>query len=193
MYVEERLDGAKIVRDGPGRQQLLVASTHQEELVIVSGIAEVISVTRHWDTTLDKTVPCECSGPCPSRRLDRFLAVIYRTGPTIWQERLLVLSDQGWHCLIGSLVAKGCPIDAIRGGRCILRRVGNKANGRIECHLQDVVKNVPAGFDVAAAMRGTVGVSADFFGDSEGVTASDQALLPIKTRNQKPRVDKGKK
>jgi len=193
MRIEDRVDGAKIMRPGSGRQRLLVATTHPAELVVVCEMKEVISVKRHWSEELQKSVACDCTGPCPTSRLDRFLAVLYRVGPTIWEERLLVIADQGWHCLLASLLVKGFPHDRIWGARVILRRVGPKSNGRTEAHVQDFVKSTPGGFDIPAAMRNGVGIAADFFGDSEGAPVSDQVALPIKTRSDKPRVDKGRR
>jgi len=168
MRIEQRVDGAQIMRPGTGRQRLLVASTHQAELIIVCELGDVVSVRRHYDVALAQTVPCECRGPCYTQRLDRFVASLYRAGPTIWDERVLILPAQAWFSLQSSCLARGLAADQIRGLRCMLRRVGSKQTGRTSCEVQDRVKSCPGGFDLAAGVRNATGIAADFFGDSDG-------------------------
>ena len=197
MQIERRVDGAQIMRPGTGRQRLLVASSHQAEVIIVSRLEDVVSVVRHYDPELSKTVPCTCTGPCYSQRLDRFLAVLYRAGPTIWDERVMILPAQAWFSLISSAVARNLTHDDLVGMRCMLRRVGPTSTGRVSCVVQDRVKAPPAGFNLVAAVRNSTGIAADFFGDSDGSHPStdNPPTLPIRSDQPcppKPKVDLGK-
>lgn len=191
MHVEKCVDGAQIMRPGVGKQRLYVASSHPGEVMILSDLREVISCHRHHDEVLKKTVPCFCTQPCPTQRLDRFLAVILRTGPTLWDERVMVLPAQGWSSLMTTMVNKNRDHTMIRGARCIVQRHGSTPNGRTSCEYQDCSKNPPAGFDLAAGVRNTLGIAADFFGDSDGELFAP-AELPARTRSDKPRLPLGK-
>jgi len=191
MRIEDRADGAKIMRPGTGKQRLLVASTHQAELVIVCQASEVVSCRRHYDESLRKTVPCDCVGPCYSQRLDRFLGVIYRAGPTIWDERVLCLPAMGWGSLQTTAVARGFDPNDILGYRCVLRRMGGAANGRTTCEVQDRVKIIPAGFDLLAGVRNCTGIATNLWRDWDG-DAFPQAIPPARTRQEKPRVPLGR-
>ena len=192
MRIENRIDGAAIMRRDLGGQRLIVANSHSVELVILSELCCVISVKRHWDEARACTVPCECVGPCQSQRLDRFMEALARVGPTLWEERVLVLAADGWASLERSMVAKGKVDLQVRGARCILRRTGDKRNGRTSCEYQDHVVSIPQGFDLPGAMRSSLGIAADFFGDSEG-EAFPTELPPARTRAEKPKVPLGKK
>jgi hypothetical protein len=190
MRIEKRHDGAQVMRPGAGKQRLLVASFHPAEVVIVCQGPEIISVKRHFDEQLRKSVPCECSGPCYTQRLDRFCAVLYRAGPTLWDERIMLLPAMGWASLQATAVGRGFHPDDVHGFRCILQRVGNSANGRTTCAVQDRVKVVPAGFDLAAGVRNCTGIAVDFFGDLDGELPGGGGI-PVDSPNPKPRVPLG--
>jgi len=191
MRIENRVDGASIMRRGDGLQRLCVATSHTQEVLILSRLDRVVSVKRHWSEDKQQTAPCECTQPCSSQRLDRFCESLVRVGPTLWEERLLVLPADAWNCLERTLILKGVASLETAGARCILRRSGDKRNGRTSCEYQDTVRNVPEGFNLVAAMRSSAGIAADFFGDSEGV-AFPQELPPARTRQDKPHVPLGK-
>jgi hypothetical protein len=192
MQIEKRVDGAQVVRPGLGRQRLLVASTHPAEVVVVCDLEEVISCNRHHDENLKKTVPCTCTGPCYSQRTDRFVAVLYRTGPTLWEERVLVLPANGWGSMMSTMLNKHLDHSDIRGLRMIVQRRGDSINGRTTADVQDRVKSIPGGFDLKAGVRNTTGIAADFFGDSDGELFAKEEP-PARTRQDKPRTPLGKK
>lgn len=191
MQVEKCVDGAMIMRPGLGRQRLYVASTHPGEVVILSNLAEVISCLRHRDEELKKCVPCQCTHPCYTQRTDRFLAIILRTGPTLWDERVMVLPAQGWSSLMSTMLNKGMNHEQIRGVRCIVQRHGDHANGRTSCEAQDRTSKPPAGFNLAAGVRNTLGIAADFFGDADGELFAKE-VPPARTRQDKPSVALGR-
>jgi hypothetical protein len=192
VYVEKTLDGAMVLRPGVGRQRLLVATSHPAEVVVVCDLGEVVSVVRHFDDALKKTVPCSCSGPCHSQRLDRFLAVLYRQGPTLWDERVLVLPANGWGSLVQTMLNKHLDHSDIRGLRAIVQRRGDSINGRTTFDVQDRVSRPPKGFDLIAGIRNCTGIAADFFGDADGDMHQPADLDP-KPPSGKPRIALGKK
>lgn len=193
MRVEARVDGAQIMRGGTGHQKLLVASAHQAEIILVSTYGEVVSCKRHHDDALKRTVPCCCIGPCYSQRTDRFLGALYRVGPTLWDERVLILPAGGWNSLQQTCVQRSLDHEDLRGLRCNLRRTGDPVNGRTSCVVQDRVKNCPAGFDLLAGIRNCTGIAADFFGDADGGEIFLPAVTPMKLRSDKPHVPLGTK
>src|SRR3990172_3770669 len=197
MQIEQCVDGCQIMRPGRGRQRLLVASSHAAEIVILSRMEDVFSVKRHYDEELGKSVPCVCTGPCYTQRLDRFLACLYRAGPTVWDERVLVLPAQAWFTLHSSCLGKMLDPNDLLGLHCILRRTGSASTGRTNLDVQNRVNNPPAGFDLAAGVLNCTGISTDFFGDSDGAELPHSEPTPMKLRQDeahprnKPRVAKG--
>jgi len=187
----ETVDGAQIIRPGLGRQRLLVASSHPAEVVIVCELREVVSCVRHYDESLKKTVPCQCDGPCYSQRTDRFVGVLYRSGPTLWEERLLVVPANGWASLLSTMLNKHLDHSDLVGLRAIVQRKGDAINGRTTVAVQDRVGKPPKGFNMHAAIRNSTGIAADFFGDSDGELFSKEEV-PLRTRADKPRVPLGK-
>jgi hypothetical protein len=192
MRVENRVDGASIIRPGTGHQRLLVATKHPAEVIIVCPASESVSCKRHYDESLRKTIPCECGGPCYTQRIDHFLGVLYRSGPTLWEERVMILPANAWHCLRSSAAVKGMDPDDIVGLRCIVQRHGDSSNGRSTCTVQDRVKACPGGFPLAAGIRNCTGIAADFFGDANGDLFLEE-IIPAKSRSEKPRVPLGRK
>jgi hypothetical protein len=79
----------------------------------------------------------------------------------------------------------------IRGVRAIVQRHGPHNNGRTSCEAQDRTSNPPGGFNLAAGVRNTLGIAADFFGDADGELFGKEEP-PARTRQDKPRVPLGK-
>jgi hypothetical protein len=192
VHVEKTVDGAQILRPGEGRQRLLVATSHPAEVVVVCDLRDVVSCLRHYDEQLKKTIPCTCTGACYSQRMDRFLAVLYRQGPTIWDERVLVLPANGWSSLVATMLLKHLDHSDIRGIRAIVQRRGDSINGRTTFDVQDRVKAVPAGFNLAAGIRNCTGIAAGFFLDADGDLFVKEEV-PARTRSDKPRLALGKR
>lgn len=190
--LEVRADGTRIVRHSPGGQPLLVPGPHKIEFLWLSSLDEIVLLRRHWNTNAEATEPCLCEPRCGSSRVDRLVAALLRTNHDTWEERLLILPEEGWRSFERSWLLQPEKQPDTSGARCHLQRVGPKRNGRTTCIPLDWVKNCPSGFSVVIAAREQLHVAADFFGRGDDELAEEKIELPARTRQDKPRVPLGK-
>lgn len=188
--VEKRADGSRIVRYGPGKQPLLVPSPVRVEFIWLSGLEQVIFLRRHWNSAAEATEPCLCEPRCGSSRVDRLVATLLRTNHDTWEERLLILPEEGWRSFERCWLLQPAVQPSPEGARCLLQRVGPKRNGRTTCLPQDWVKVCPSGFSVVEAAREQLHVASDFFG--KGDEMDEERIPQDKAREGKPRVPLGK-
>jgi hypothetical protein len=191
--VETRETGMKIIRHGPGRQPLLTISEKLQGLIWLSPISGVIRVQRHWDEELDRTEPCRCVGHCPTTRTDRLVAVLLQMDRLMYEERVLVLPEDGWRCMERCWLAKFQDRADLQGAGCLIRRVGSRRNGRTTCEILEWYKSVvPESFDLDEAVRRQMHIATDFFHRGANAHEVDEKIeTPIKRRSDKPRVPLG--
>jgi len=162
---------------------LLHPDTRPQEVILLSTTDSVIGVHRHWNDEIRGTEPCRCEPRCPSHRIDRFAAAILRVDAVTYEERVAVISEQGWAELERWCYRED-KTSEVRGIHMIWNRTGDKANGRVCIKQASRLKEVPLGFDVAPLIRRHLGIAADFFGSS---------IDDLQEPQPKPRVPKGRK
>ena len=188
--VEKRADGSRIVRYSPGGQPLLVPSPTRVEFLWLSGLDQMVLLRRHWSAAIEATEPCLCEPRCGSSRVDRLVATLLRTNHDTWEERLLILPEEGWRSFERSWLLNAELQPTPEGARCLLHRVGPKRNGRTTCQPQDWVKVCPSGFSVVIAAREQLHVAADYFGRGDELVEDETPQG--KASAGKPRVPLGK-
>jgi hypothetical protein len=183
----------KIIRHGTGKQPLLVISEKQQGLIWLSAISEVIRVQRHWDDFAEQTEPCKCVGHCPTTRTDRLVAVLLQIDRLLYEERVLVLPEDGWRCVERCWIAKFQDKADLQGAGCFVQRVGSRRNGRTTCTILEWYKSVvPESFDLGEAVRRQMHIATDFFQRGANAEEVDEKIeTPIKRRSDKPRVPLG--
>jgi len=190
--VELRPSGAKILRYPPGEQPLLTAGQHKVEFVWLSTLDQVLLLRRHWNQTTEATEACVCNPTCPSSRLDRCVAVALRTNHDTWEERMLLLPEEGWRSFERAWLLQEVPKPHPMGARCHLLRTGSRRNGRTCCQPIEWYPDTPGSFDIAAAARRQLHIAADFFGQTEAdLPAEVNVIPPARSRQDKPRVPLG--
>lgn len=194
-HVETRLSGQRILRYESGRQPLLVASAAAQEVMWLSSLDEVLRLRRHWVDAIASTEVCHCQPPCGTMRIDRLVAVIKNQGEGRWEERLMILPEDGWRSCERIWLLNYQDRPDLRGVTCIVQRVGERRNGRTTCIPQAFQSgDLPATFDVPAAARHQLHVAADFFGAGCNELEEDEkVIVPARSRQTKPRVPLGKK
>jgi len=177
----------------PGKPRLVSLSSHPTTLIIQTDASGCRSVQRHWRNPGGGTELCQCSPLCPSSRLDTFMSVLEWIGPLTWEQRLLCLSDSGlaqlWRLAVTRTVRKD-----FRGIGLIVRRHGDRQNGRVLLEFKHHSNGVPPGFDVPTAILLATHIATDFFSEvvsSPSAPNVDQTILPIRARADKPHVALG--
>jgi hypothetical protein len=151
--VEHTSTGKKIIRYCLGKQPLLVISEKLQGVLWLSTIDQVILVQRHWSEPLQRTEHCSCVEHCPTTRVDRLGAVLLQIDHSIFEERILILPEDGWRCLERAWLLKFQDQADIRGLGCNIRRVGSRRNGRTTCDPVQWSKDaVPRSFDLDEAV-----------------------------------------
>jgi hypothetical protein len=192
--VEVTKAGTRILRHPPGGQPLLVAGVGRAEFIWLSTVDQILLLRRHWDAASESTVACLCEPQCGSSRVDRLVAVVLRIDHETWEERLLVLPEEGWRSFERAWLLQPVQQPDPLGARCTIVRTGSRRNGRVCCVPLDWVAAPPSTFNLAAAARTQLHVAADFFG--RGADAEEPSVLPVGVprvdRAEKPRVPKGR-
>jgi hypothetical protein len=188
--IVDMANGHKCLTMPSGGQRIAVARSNKSEMIIVSQMADVLEVRRHWDPDQASTAPCFCSPRCHSSRVDRMIAVLLRLGALHWEERVFICSEEGWASFQRNLATGEWNPSDIRGWGVLVQRWGAKANGRVTVTPNYRYPSVPPTFDLVAAVRNTVGIAADFFGAVGEVDDADDGP-PARTRRDKPRVPLG--
>jgi len=193
--VEVRPSGAKILRHAPGEQPLLIAQPRPQEFCWLSTMDQVLLLRRHWNQNTESTEPCLCNPTCGSSRVDRLVAVALRMSHDQFDERLLVLPEEGWRCFERLWLLQPVPQPDTLGAMCVIQRTGTRRNGRTTCVPSSWAANPPGPFDVVAAARRQLHIAADFFGDRgdvEGLIDAGKAEAAA-LRAAKPRVPLGRR
>lgn len=159
--------------------------------VMLDDIEEIVQVGRHFRD--NRTVPCDCVVPCDSFRLDYFLralrlATIDPSGCHHWEPVVLHLTDQAIRT-VETLSQTAGLIGGLAGTKCRFNRVGSAANGRIQVREVDrAIIRTDLRFTVATVLtlRRVEGFIPLYHKHN-----TDQAEVPARTRNDKPRVPKG--
>jgi len=175
---------------------------HPILFVIVDDIGEVVQIARHWAD--GRTVPCDCPAPCGSYRLDYFmralrLATIDPSGCHHWEPVVFHLTDQAIRTIETQAQTAGL-IGGIAGIKARFNRIGSSANGRIQVREVDraVIKtDLRFSVPTVLTLRRVEGFHplynqgrTDTTGHEEGNT--EQVIAPARSRDDKPRVSKGK-
>jgi hypothetical protein len=166
------------------------------EVIILSTEDEVVLLRRHWDPDLAATEPCLCTPRCASSRIDRSMMAIARTGPESWEHVLVVLAEDGFASMERNALAILGKWPGLRGLHAVIRRQGDRKNGRLCVTVQGFFKGpLIAPRDILEACRRVLRVSADFFGRGlDEVERTDDTIIPpARSRSDKPRVAKGRK
>jgi len=191
--VELRPSGSRILRYPPGEQPLLTAGVTKCEFVWLSTLDQVVLLRRHWNQQTEATEPCLCNPICGSSRIDRCVAVALRTSHDVWEERLLLLPEEGWRSFERAWLLQTVQQPDPMGARCSLQRTGSRRNGRTCCVPLDWVDNCPGTFNVLAACRRQLHVAGDFFGQGDEDRDDSGEVKPQgKASEGKPRVAKGR-
>lgn len=188
--VEHRSSGQRVLRYGLGRQPLLTPQTHKQEILWLSELDHVIRVLRHWDDERQCTEVCTCQGICTTQRTDRLIGVLAHTGANLWEERLLILPEDGWRTCERAWLAKFQDERDMQGAVCIIQRAGSRRNSRTTCIPQKWQKDdVPSGFPIGDAALRQMHIATDFF----GLGCNDAEIDPSAEGVVKPRIALGKK
>jgi hypothetical protein len=192
--VEVLKSGSKILRHPPGGQPLLTAGVTRAEFIWLSTLDQVLLLRRHWDAASESTVACLCEPRCGSSRVDRVVATLLRVDHALWEERLLLLPEEGWRSFERAWLLLNLQRPCPMGARCTIQRTGSRRNGRTCCVPLDWIDDPPSTFDVTAAARQQLHVSADFFGRGAHGLGEEPGLPPVAIPGVtgKPRVPKGR-
>jgi len=189
--VENTSSGWKVIRADSGQQRLFVAAPQRRELILLSTLAEVIAVRRHWVNDIQMTEPCWCEPRCHTSRLDRMIACLLAGPDRIAEERIFICPEIGFAALQRSMVAKHLDHSDLAGLHVIVQRTGPKCNGRVSVEVQSRMMDAPKTFDLVAGVRGSMGIAADFFRSVDEEDLPERKTLPARTREEKPRVALG--
>lgn len=195
MQVESTPTGQRVFCPTGGPRLLPIVAVGRE-VIVLNTEEEVVLLRRHWNSEVNATEPCLCSPRCASSRVDRCMMAITRTGHQAWEHVLLVLADDGFASLERSTLAVLGKWQGLRGLHAVIRRTGSSKNGRLCATVQGFFKGelLPPR-DILEACRRVLRVSADFFGRGlEEADRTDETIsVPLRTRDTKPRVAKGKR
>jgi hypothetical protein len=157
--------------------------------VILDDIEQTVQIGRHYRD--GRTIPCDCSEPCDSYRLDYFMRALRLASVDAgrchhWEPVVLHLTDQAVRS-IETLSQTAGLIGGLAGTKCRLNRVGNTLNGRIQVKEVDraVIKSDP-GFSVATVL--TLRRVPGFYPLYERHN-TDQVDVPARTRSDRPLLD----
>lgn len=195
MEVESTPTGQRVFSP-TGGPRLLPLTNVGREVIFLSSEEEVVLLRRHWNSEFNATMPCLCTPKCASSRVDRSIMAIVRTGPESWEHVLVVLAEDGFASLERSALAMFGKWQGLRGLHAIIKRTGTAKNGRLACSVNGFFRGplLPPK-DILDACRRILRVSADFFGRGlEEVDRSEETIsVPLRSREDKPRVPKGRK
>jgi len=170
--------------------------------VILDDIEQVVEVGRHYKD--GRTSPCDCPEPCGSFRLDFFmralrLSTIDASGCHHWEPVVLHLTDQSLRTIETQCQTKGI-LGGLAGIRARFNRRGNNANGRIEVREVDranVKSRVEFSVRTVLQLRRVEGFHPLYAAKRIDPGAAeppgqDQVIPPARSRDDKPRVPKGR-
>jgi len=170
--------------------------------VLLDDLPEIVQVGRHYKD--GRTSPCDCPEPCGSFRTDYFmralrLATVDPSGCHHWEPVVFHLTDQAIRTIETQSQTAGL-IGGIAGVKARFNRIGTNANGRIQVREVDrAVIKTDLRFSVAnvLTLRRVEGFHPlynqsriDTNGHEEVNT--EQVIAPARSRDDKPRVPKGK-
>jgi len=186
MPMSEHAGQQILVLDGPPR---LASAGHKPAVfVLTAGKAAAIQVRRHWNAASHTTEVCKCIPYCGSSRIDSFLSAVEMVGSDMWEQVLLVLSEQAWHSLVFGLAR--LRIEEVKGARIKLQRHGEKCNGRCVVEVLSVAGNPPPPFDIGWAMLKKLGIAAGSFFSEANPSEVDPPSVTVSP--PKPRIPLGR-
>lgn len=167
--------------------------------LITSPPADRRQVRRHWNEEYGRTEPCSCTPPCRTSREDYFTGahLLRHTdvdGTRHWEPVVLHATEQTVRSIYSQCRMRGDDGDLCGLLVCLHRTGGD--NGRVTV---DGILRVPdrerQRIDVDACLLSRLHITSGFFGkrlDDEEEEPEVQTIPPARSRDDKPRVPKGK-
>jgi len=168
---------------------------------ITSLPTERISVKRHWNKELSCTEACTCEPACMSSRDDYFTGALFliaggHVDEQVVEQVVLHCTEQTVRSAYTLLRTRGDDGD-LAGCLLCLQRVGG-GNGRVQVVSieRGILTDSRPRIDVAGVVLSRMRLTADFFGRrfdaDEEHPSLNQIVPPARSRDDKPRVPKGK-
>lgn len=189
--------------------RIVRANTNPTQFIVLADLDGLRVITRHWDTNLRATVPCECVKPCESRRSDHFIAGLSWYSPDTWEQAVLHFSEGAWIRLQNELQVKKLPLKGIWGR---WQRTSSAPNAGVRVDVIGASNCTHPPVDIGYSLQRRLGLSLDFFGSAgdppiptvdAGMQTADKAMSLAemkghtekagskKPRTLKPKVAKG--
>jgi len=173
----------------------------KRSFLIIGQPLERIQVRRHWNREAGKTEACTCEPMCPSGREDYFTAALQMLpgaseGERVWEPVVLHLTETTVRGIYLTMRARRDDGD-LRGMLVILQRVGG-GSGRVTVVTASraVLTDARPRIDVAGVVAARLRITTDFFGmrfdENQEPASANNVIPPARSRDDKPRVPKGK-
>lgn len=170
--------------------------------VLLDDLPDVVQCGRHYKD--GRTSPCDCPEPCGSFRTDYFmralrLATVDASGCAHWEPVVFHLTDQAIRTIETTAQTQGI-IGGLAGIKARFNRLGSNSNGRIQVkEIDRAVIRTELRFSVAnvLTLRRVEGFHPLYSQTQvkliEPKTINeDQIIPPARSRDDKPRVPKGR-
>lgn len=170
--------------------------------IVTSLATERVQVRRHWNKELGCTEVCQCEPACQTCRDDYFTGALYlmqvgENNEQSAEQVVLHCTEQTVRSAYNLMRMRRDDGD-LAGTLLCLQRVGG-GNGRVSVVSVERARLTDSRpvIDVAGVVQARLRLSTDFFGRrfdaDEEHPSLNQAMVPARTRDDKPRVPKGKK